>query len=79
MNAKFAQRNQRVVLEIGAAVVVAWLIIIFSIDLFITSCGLLLNLKAIVEWKYFINMTEILILIILILISAVACVLMMFY
>ena len=37
MKAKFAQRSQRVVAEIGAAVVVAWFIIVFSIDLFITS------------------------------------------
>ncbi|ABU69972.1 hypothetical protein VIBHAR_00973 [Vibrio campbellii ATCC BAA-1116] len=57
MNAKLAQRNQRVVLEIGAAVEVAWFIIIFSVDLSVRLFGLLLKLRAMLEMKYFSNMT----------------------
>ncbi|WP_417870411.1 hypothetical protein [Vibrio furnissii] len=56
MKAKFAQRSHRVVDEIGAAVVVAWFIIVFSIDL-LNVFGRLLNLWAIVEGEYFSNMT----------------------
>jgi hypothetical protein len=56
MNAKLAQRNQRAVLEIGAAAVVAWFIIFLRGPLM--SCfGLLLKLRAMLEGKYFSNIT----------------------
>ncbi|EKM28479.1 hypothetical protein VCHENC02_5628, partial [Vibrio harveyi] len=39
-------------LEIGAAVEVAWFIIIFSVDLSVRLFGLLLKLRAMLEMKY---------------------------
>lgn len=57
MNAKLAQRSQRVVLEIGAAAVVAWFIMFSPLDRVSLCLVCLFNLSVMLENKYFSNIT----------------------
>ena len=57
MNAKLAQRSQRVVLEIGAAAVVAWFIMYSPLDRLSLCLVCLFNLSVMLENKYFSNIT----------------------
>lgn len=57
MNAKLAQRSQRVVLEIGAAAVVAWFIMFSPLDRLSLCLVCLFNLSVMLEGKYFSNIT----------------------
>lgn len=57
MNAKLAQRSQRVVLEIGAAAVVAWFIMFSPLDRLSLCLVCLFNLSVMLENKYFSNIT----------------------
>ena len=57
MNAKLAQRSQRVVLEIGAAAVVAWFIMFSPLDRLSLSVVCVFNLSEMLEIKYVSNIT----------------------
>jgi hypothetical protein len=58
MNAKLAQRSQRVVVDIGVVAVVAWFIIVFSVWPWLIYLRPVVESEAIVELEYYRNMTK---------------------